>query len=245
MNGTNFSDGAIALGGKVDHYLINDAGNCIFIRCTAANLPTGAGYAIGCMAEAVDSGVLYYNSGTASAATFTAINAGAAALTIPTALTDSTSTTGASLATVANSVTSGKALSLTTTGLTTGSSIYLSAVAGTMTTGKYIECYNGAADVFTVGKYGATVIAGNASTTVLTLTAGNQIITAGNLTLTNGNIVLTANASTISCTGTGANGMVLTNLKNSSTTALSGTKLDIEISIGGTPYYFEVYPTKA
>jgi hypothetical protein len=26
---------------------------------------------------------------------------------------------------------------------------------------------------------------------------------------------------------------------------LSGTQLDIEIDIGGTPYYFTVYPTKA
>ncbi len=37
----------------------------------------------------------------------------------------------------------------------------------------------------------------------------------------------------------------LTNLKNSAASALSGTQKDIEIDIGGTSYYFTVYPTKA
>ncbi len=38
---------------------------------------------------------------------------------------------------------------------------------------------------------------------------------------------------------------VLTGLKNSAASGLSGTQKDIEIDIGGTPYYFTVYPTKA
>ncbi|KKM79140.1 hypothetical protein LCGC14_1352860 [marine sediment metagenome] len=37
----------------------------------------------------------------------------------------------------------------------------------------------------------------------------------------------------------------LTDLKNYSASALSGTQKDIEIDIGGTSYYFTVYPTKA
>lgn len=52
-------------------------------------------------------------------------------------------------------------------------------------------------------------------------------------------------AGTIAGIGTGANGIVLKNLKNAAASALSGTQLDIEIDIGGTPYYFTVYPTKA
>lgn len=52
-------------------------------------------------------------------------------------------------------------------------------------------------------------------------------------------------AGTIAGLGTGANGITLKNLKNSAATALSGTQLDITIDIGGTPYYFTVYPTKA
>ncbi len=68
---------------------------------------------------------------------------------------------------------------------------------------------------------------------------------AAGLTVSTGDIVVSANASKLDFTGTGANGGVLKNLKNAAATALSGTQKDIEIDIGGTPYYFTVYPTKA
>lgn len=45
--------------------------------------------------------------------------------------------------------------------------------------------------------------------------------------------------------GAGANGIILKNPKNAAASALSGTQLDVEIDIGGTPYHFTVYPTKA
>lgn len=54
-----------------------------------------------------------------------------------------------------------------------------------------------------------------------------------------------ASAAVLAGLGTGANGVKLKNLKNAAATALSGTQLDIEIDIGGTPYFFTVYPTKA
>ncbi len=38
--------------------------------------------------------------------------------------------------------------------------------------------------------------------------------------------------------------ITLKDLKNSAASSLSGTQKDIEIDIGGTPYYFTVYPTK-
>jgi hypothetical protein len=41
------------------------------------------------------------------------------------------------------------------------------------------------------------------------------------------------------------NDTAIKDMKNSAPTALSGTQKDIEIDIGGTPYYFTVYPTKA
>lgn len=41
------------------------------------------------------------------------------------------------------------------------------------------------------------------------------------------------------------NGGIVKNLKNHTHSALSGTKKLIEININGTPYYFEIYPTKA
>lgn len=45
--------------------------------------------------------------------------------------------------------------------------------------------------------------------------------------------------------GTGENGFILKNLKNTANTAVSGTAKTIVIDIGGTPYYFLVYPTSA
>jgi hypothetical protein len=50
-------------------------------------------------------------------------------------------------------------------------------------------------------------------------------------------------AKEIAGTGTGSDGFLIKNPKNRAASALSGTKKVIEISIGGTPYYFEVYPT--
>ena len=52
-------------------------------------------------------------------------------------------------------------------------------------------------------------------------------------------------AGVIAGLGTGTNGITLKNLKNSAASSLSGTNVDITIDIGGTPYYFTVYPTKA
>jgi len=45
--------------------------------------------------------------------------------------------------------------------------------------------------------------------------------------------------------GLDMNDKVIADMKNSAPTALSGTQKDIEIDIGGTAYYFTVYPTKA
>lgn len=58
-------------------------------------------------------------------------------------------------------------------------------------------------------------------------------------------VITVPSAATIAGAGTGANGMILKNLKNAAASALSGTQLDVQIDIGGTPYYFTVYPTKA
>lgn len=45
--------------------------------------------------------------------------------------------------------------------------------------------------------------------------------------------------------GTGANGFVLKNPKNQAASTLSGTEKEVAIDIGGTAYYFKVYPTSA
>jgi len=62
------------------------------------------------------------------------------------------------------------------------------------------------------------------------------------LVITSGFIVSSANAKGITFTGTGANGGVLKNLKNSANTTANGTAKTVEVDIAGTPYYFLVYP---
>ena len=55
----------------------------------------------------------------------------------------------------------------------------------------------------------------------------------------------TVTASILKGTNTGTSGLVLTDLKTATTSGLSGTNIDVEISVDGTAYYFTVYPTKA
>ena len=80
---------------------------------------------------------------------------------------------------------------------------------------------------------------------VTRLTISGMADTTGTVVWTNINAMTFDQAVTISTSGTGANGMKLKNLKNAAASALSGTQLDVEIDIGGTPYYFTCYPTKA
>lgn len=56
--------------GTVKVALTDDAGNAILAKGTAANAPTGAGYAVGCEYIATDTGAHYFNLGTTSAASF-------------------------------------------------------------------------------------------------------------------------------------------------------------------------------
>lgn len=93
---------------------------------------------------------------------------------------------------IASATTGGTVCRIKSDSLVDGELLHLQAVEATLTTGKYIACYDGAANDFSVAKYGATIIAGNASgTDALTLTAGDVKLTAGNLTLTDGDLTLT------------------------------------------------------
>jgi len=109
--------------------------NATLIKCTAANLPSAiAGFAIGCIAMATDTGILYSNTGTAASCTFTAVNS-ASALTLPSAFTDAATTTGASFQITANNITSGKAINLVLGGLTSGNGVLATASTANFTTG--------------------------------------------------------------------------------------------------------------
>lgn len=86
--------------------------------------------------------------------------------------------------------------------------------------------------------------ANNAEVIRLTITGVATTAVATWAAVTHTGLQITS-AGTIEGAGTGANGFKLKNLKNAAASALSGTQLDVEIDIGGTPYYFTVYPTKA
>lgn len=72
MGGTNFSDAVP--GALITHYLTNSSGNWILARCSSANLPTGAGYAVGCMIQLSDTGALVENTGTTTGAFWTPVS---------------------------------------------------------------------------------------------------------------------------------------------------------------------------
>ena len=122
MTGTNFFT---PLSSTVDVAFSNELGNATLIRCTAANLPTGAGYAIGCIAQETAVGTFYTNTGTTSVASFTLISA--SSVTVPTALADASTTTGISLSITPSAITTGqifKAVNGNTTNFTTGAALF-------------------------------------------------------------------------------------------------------------------------
>ncbi len=104
-------------------------------------------------------------------------------------ITSDATTTGGGLGiTSAVTTTSGKAISVVANDVTTGDLLYLESSAAGLTTGNFINAYNGAATVFEVGLYGATTIAGNAATDILTITAGNLQMTNGDVDMDEGKL---------------------------------------------------------
>lgn len=79
----------------------------------------------------------------------------------------------------------------------------------------------------------------------ITVAGSGSVTMTGSLTHNGTTLTFPTNATTISATGTGSNGLTLKNLKNSANTTVSGTPVTIQINIAGTPYYFLAYPTSA
>lgn len=76
----------------------------------------------------------------------------------------------------ASSVTTGKCLSITADNITSGSMVYLDNTAAGFT-GKYLQCFDGVADDFSVGANGLTTIAGSAAgTDALVVTVGDLFL---------------------------------------------------------------------
>jgi len=230
MIGTNFYT---PLSSTVDVALANLAGDAMLIRCTAANLPTGAGYAVGCIATATDSGAFYTNTGTNTVASFALISA--SSVTLPSALTDASSTTGSSLALTANSVTSGKGINLSVTGLTSGTGVLVTAATAALTTGGSLfkgdmvaaTAGNGLT-IATTGAYtgtGLAILTAGAMTTgvglQITSTTGLTSGSLLNVTSSTAGAIATNGAVSVSATGafTSASNVGFFNILANTTTA--------------------------
>lgn len=97
---------------------------------------------------------------------------------------------------------------------------------------------------FVVGSNKLVVTAASGNTAIAGTLEVTGAVTHTSTTLCSDNVTIASGKQIIGA-GTGANGIVLKNLKNAAASNLSGTQKDIEIDIGGVPYYFTVYPTKA
>lgn len=89
---------------------------------------------------------------------------------------------------------------------------------------------------------GNTVVAGTMAVTGASALTGVATFTGKDV---HSNGITIASAKNVEGAGTGANGFLIKNPKNAAAGTLSGTALNVEIDIGGTPYYFAVYPTKS
>lgn len=103
--------------------------------------------------------------------------------------TNNTATTANLVTLVANAQTSGNGVSYSSSGaVLTGAAFYAGVTDGAGFTGYYFRAYDGAADDFSIKRYGATVIAGNAKgTDALTLTNGDILVISGHIDITSGN----------------------------------------------------------
>lgn len=70
----------------------------------------------------------------------------------------------------------------------------------------------------------------------------NTLVISGATTL--GGTVTIGGDQTLQGAGTGADGFLIKNPKNAAAGTLTGTALNVEVSIGGTAYYFPIYPNK-
>ncbi len=164
------------------------------------------------------------------------------------AITNNTMTTASAISISATATTSGKTLSITEgNAILTGDAIYVAVTDGAGFTGNYIRFYDGGADDFKVARYGATTIAGNASTDVLTITAGDVSIAAGKVviaTVDNEATSITRNQAVTSTpvlslveTAAAADSPVLLIDQNATAAGSYGIKVD---TAGGTAVYLNL-----
>lgn len=206
MGGTNLSDQSIQNGGTVNRWLIDSIGNGVLVHCTTANIPSAvAGYAVGCMLNATDTGRLYTNIGTTSSASFQILDQGTA-FGLPTSATDATTTTTTSFQLTTSAITTGNSENITAAAITTGAA-YKATLGTSLTTGGAFNASLGAAVTgyaltsTTTGVYtgaGLIQLVANSGTTFTALisasatgqTSGTiQLLTGGGANMLTGGIV--------------------------------------------------------
>ena len=99
-----------------------------------------------------------------------------------------------SIGITAAGTTTANAISITANALTSGAGLYIASSNGASFSGAggFINCYDGSNSVFSVGRYGALTIKGNAAgTNSIVLTAGDLTMTSGHLVMTSGNATMT------------------------------------------------------
>lgn len=155
--GTNFGSGY----GPVEPFLTNTSGNVILARCASVtNLPTGAGYAIGCEIQVNDSGATYINNGSASSAAWTRNNTGVVSAATITALGTAQNSTPTIAQLLGGVVTQGSTGATGTVTLPLGTLIS-AGVPGTVTGTSFQTLFSnlGGGQVLTItGATGSTVV---------------------------------------------------------------------------------------
>lgn len=138
---TNF---ATQQGGVIEPYFTNSSGMVILARCAVANIPTGAGYAVGAIIQASDTGNAYVNKGTTAAASFTLLEDAGGTFTIPTSATDAATTTTTSFSLTTSAITTGTGEEIIAAALTTGAA-HKATLGTSLTTGGAYSASLGAA----------------------------------------------------------------------------------------------------
>jgi len=211
---TNTSTGADITGTSAT-WSVSAAGAAVFTQVTGCDVLTAA---TNLAINATGAGTIAIGNVSSGAVTITPALTATASITITgsadaTCLTvtagdvtvtqgllslDDDDTATGNLTIPSSAATSGNVINVVANALTSGAGIKISTTNGANFSGDggYIHLSDGTNPQFTVKRYGATVIAGNAATDMLTITAGHAVITSGNLTLSSGNLVMTSGSFT-------------------------------------------------
>lgn len=227
MAGTNFSDNSIGNGGTIDHFLTNQNDHWILSRGTAANKPSAvAGYAVGGMYQANDTGAIYSNTGSTTSATMTLLESAIGGTA--TALVDSNGVTALDTGATASAVNNLRATN-SATGAVSANAVLLSAV-GTDAAISLSVAPKGATGITTIGLATGTgdVVVGSSSATQ-TVKVGNG---AGISTVNLANVsVLGANVNMANAvTGAGVTDIVTIAANNAAATGIKTVNI-----LTGTP----------